>query len=184
MPFPNASTTAEEVVAFWRTAGPSRWFRKDAAFDAEFRQRFLAAHEEAVAGALDSWAASAEGTLALLILLDQFPRNSFRGTARMFATDRQALALARQAVDAGQDHQVEKELRNFFYLPFMHSEALADQERAVALTEPLDAESHKFALLHRDIIARFGRFPHRNAQLGRATTAKEQAFLDEGGFAG
>lgn len=181
---PNSLTTANEVVAFWRAAGPSRWFRKDAAFDAEFRQRFLTAHEQAAGGALDDWSSTAEGTLALLILLDQFPRNSFRGTARMFSTDEQALAIARRAVDAGLDQQVEQELRNFVYLPFMHSEAMADQERAVALTGPLDAESHKFAILHRDIIARFGRFPHRNAQLGRATTPEEQVFLDEGGFAG
>ncbi|RYF41965.1 MAG: DUF924 domain-containing protein [Comamonadaceae bacterium] len=178
------STTAAEVVQFWREAGPSRWFKKDTAFDADFRARFLAAHEQAAQGGFDHWAATAEGSLALLILLDQFPRNAFRGTARMFATDAQALAIARRAVDAGLDQQVDQELRNFIYLPFMHSESLADQERVVALTQPLGPEPYRFAILHRDIIARFGRFPHRNAQLGRATTAEEQVFLDEGGFAG
>ncbi|RYF38439.1 MAG: DUF924 family protein [Comamonadaceae bacterium] len=184
MQAPSSSTTAAEVTAFWREAGPSRWFKKDADFDADFRERFLAAHEEAARGAFEGWAESAEGTLALLILLDQFPRNAFRGTARMFATDGQALAIARRAVEGGLDQQVELALRNFIYLPFMHSEALADQERAVELTQPLGPEPYRFAILHRDIIACFGRFPHRNALLGRATTAGEQRFLDEGGFAG
>lgn len=181
---PTSAITSAEVVAFWRDAGPSRWFKKDAAFDAEFRRRYLAAHEQAASGAFDGWTATAEGALALLILLDQFPRNAFRGTARMFATDDRALAIARQAVEAGLDQQVAQELRNFIYLPFMHSESIADQERVVALTQPLGEDAHKFAVLHRDIIARFGRFPHRNAQLGRTTTPEEQAFLDQGGFAG
>lgn len=176
--------TAAAVLAFWRQAGPGKWFRKDAAFDADFRTRFLAAHKTAARGELDDWAANADGALALLILLDQFPRNSFRGSARMFATDGQALQIALHAIAAGFDQQVESELRNFFYLPLMHSEALDDQRRAVALTQPLGAEPHRFALLHRDIIERFGRFPHRNAVLGRASTRAEQSFLDQGGFAG
>ena len=173
-----------DVLAFWRQAGPSKWFKKDAAFDTQFRERFLAGHEAAVRGELDDWLGTADGALALLILLDQFPRNAFRGSERMFASDAQALEVARRALAAGFDQQVDEALRNFFYLPLMHSESLPDQQQAVALTEPLGADAHRFALLHRDIIERFGRFPHRNAVLGRATTPQEQAFLDAGGFAG
>lgn len=178
------TATAADVLAFWKDAGPSRWFRKDDGFDDTFRRRFLAAHEAAARGELDGWARTSDGTLALLILLDQFPRNAFRGTARMFATDAKARGIAKAALEAGFDQQVEAELRNFFYLPLMHSEELPDQDRCVELTRPLGNDSHKFALIHRDIIERFGRFPHRNPQLGRSTTPEEQRFLDQGGFAG
>ena len=175
---------AQAVLAFWREAGPTRWFKKDTAFDTDFRRRFLAAHEAATRGELDSWAGHPDSTLALLILLDQFPRNAFRGSARMFATDAQALELARSALAAGLDQRVPAELRNFFYLPLMHSEDLPDQQRAVELAVPLGAEPHRFALMHRDIIERFGRFPHRNAVLGRSSSREEQSFLDQGGFGG
>ena len=180
----NTSTTAAEVLAFWREAGPARWFAKDEDFDARFRQRFLAAHEAAARGELQTWADAAEGALALLILLDQFPRNAFRGNARMFATDAHARAVARTAVAAGFDRQVEDELRNFFYLPFMHSEDLADQQYGETLAGGLGEDAAKWARIHREIIERFGRFPHRNALLGRETTREEQAFLDAGGFSG
>ncbi|MGE4241436.1 DUF924 family protein [Ramlibacter sp.] len=173
-----------DVVTFWRDAGPERWFRKDAEFDDAFRSRFLPEHEAAAAGELDSWNATAEGALALCLLLDQFPRNCFRGTPRMFSTDRKARAIADAAVRAGFDMQAEEKLRNFFYLPFMHSESPTDQDRCVQLTEPLGGESHRYAQHHRDIVRRFGRFPHRNAVLGRESTAEELAFLAEGGFAG
>jgi uncharacterized protein (DUF924 family) len=176
--------TAREVVDFWREAGPGRWFRKDDAFDIMFRDRFLAAHEAAARGALDAWGDTAEGSLALLVLLDQFPRNAFRGTARVYATDARAREIARQALERGHDQASDADLRNFFYLPFMHSEDLADHERSVELTRPLGGDSHRFALHHRDVIRRFGRFPHRNAQLGRASTVEELRFLEEGGFAG
>ncbi len=175
---------AADVLDFWREAGPTRWFRKDAAFDDQFRTRFLSAHEAALRGGLDEWASDAVGALALLILLDQFPRNAFRGTPRMFESDAKALGIARQALDEGFDRQVDESLRNFFYLPFMHSEQLADQDRAVELTRNLGDDALRYAILHRDIIERFGRFPHRNAVLGRATTPEEQRFLDDGGFAG
>jgi uncharacterized protein (DUF924 family) len=184
MNFSPVPAAAADVIAFWQEAGPSRWFRKDAAFDAQFRERFLAEHEAAMRGDLDSWVQTAEGALALLILLDQFPRNCFRGTARMFECDTKAREIAGRAVDAGLDKQVDAGLRNFFYLPFMHSEQLADQDRAVELTRALGDDPYKYAVLHRDIIAKFGRFPHRNAVLGRATTPDEQRFLDDGGFAG
>lgn len=176
--------SATRVLAFWREAGPKLWFRKDPSFDAQFRARFLAAHEAAARGALADWADDPEGALALLILLDQFPRNAFRGSTRMFATDAQALQVARSAIQAGFDTQVDAELRNFFYLPLMHSEDLANQQQAVALTRKLGAEPHRFAVMHRDIIEKFGRFPHRNPLLGRSSSPDEQRFLDEGGFSG
>lgn len=175
----------EVVVAFWREAGPQRWFRgDDAEFDRDFRERFQAEHMAAARRELDHWLDTAEGALALMILLDQYPRNSFRGTAHMFATDELARALARKALERGYDQEVEAALRLFFYLPFEHSEALADQERAVALCEPLGEPYDEYARIHWRVIARFGRFPHRNAVFGRETTVEEQAFLDEGGFSG
>lgn len=181
---PLDAVTADDVLAFWRAAGPGRWFGKDEAFDREFRERFLGAHEAAARGELDAWVQDAPGALALLILLDQFPRNAFRGTPRMFASDAKARAVARQALQAGLDAQIEADLRNFCYLPFMHSEQLPDQDLAVELAGKLGGESLRYAIMHRDIIQRFGRFPHRNAVLGRATTPEEQRFLDDGGFGG
>jgi uncharacterized protein (DUF924 family) len=177
--------TAAEVLGFWRAAGPKRWFAKNAAFDAEFKRRFEAAHLAAAEGALDHWAAGdAEGALALLVLLDQFPRNAWRGSARMFATDAKARAVAGTAIAGGLDRHFEPELRAFFYLPYMHSESLADQERSVLLNAALDPATRRYARLHRDIIARFGRFPHRNVLLGRASTPHEERYLAEGGFGG
>lgn len=176
--------TAAEIIHFWREAGPDRWFAKNEAFDARFRAHCLPLYEAAVRGNLDLWRDTAEGALALILLLDQFPRNCFRGSARMFASDPQARAVADAAIDAGHDLAIEPELRVFIYLPFEHSEDLADQDRSVRLAEPLSDEYLKYAELHRDIIRRFGRFPHRNAVLGRATTPDEQRFLDEGGFSG
>jgi len=181
---PLLSATVADVLAFWREAGPGRWFRKDAAFDAEIRTRFLGAHDAALRDELDAWAQDAQGALALLILLDQFPRNAFRETPRMFESDAKAREVARQALHAGFDAQVEADLRNFFYLPFMHSEQLADQDLGVALARRLGDEVLRHANIHRDIIERFGRFPHRNAVLGRTTTPEEQRFLDDGGFGG
>ncbi|MFN3515128.1 MAG: DUF924 family protein [Phenylobacterium sp.] len=178
-----------DVLNYWRAAGPQKWFAKDPAFDEALRLRFEPVHHAAARGDHDDWAQTPEGALALLLLLDQIPRNLFRGSAHAFATDPKARAIARAAVAAGHDRKLEPELRPFFYLPFEHSEDLADQDEAIALFTALreeagDAESLKWAELHRDIIVRFGRFPHRNPCLGRVTTPNEQAFLDEGGFAG
>ncbi|AVQ04356.1 DUF924 domain-containing protein [Caulobacter segnis] len=180
-----------DVVSYWRQAGPAKWFAKDAAFDSAIALKFEQTHYRASMRRYDAWAQTAEGALALLILLDQFPRNMFRGTPHAFATDPLARTFARAAIAAGHDHDpaIDPTLRPFFYLPFEHSESLVDQEFSVQLFAALqadtgDEESMKWALLHRDIIARFGRFPHRNAGLGRETTAAEQEFLDEGGFAG
>lgn len=176
--------SSADVVRFWQDAGPARWFRPDADFDARFRQGFLAAHEAAAAGRLDGWRATPEGALALLLLLDQFPRNAFRGTPRVYATDAMAREVADAGVRAGFDRAVDASLRQFFYLPFMHSEALEDQDRCVELNTALGGESLRWARHHRDIVARFGRFPHRNAVLGRASTPEEERFLAEGGFSG
>jgi uncharacterized protein (DUF924 family) len=171
------------VVGFWREAGPTRWYKKDTAFDDALRARFEPAHMAAARRELDSWAATAEGALALLLLLDQVPRNIYRGTAHPFATDPLARRVANDAIASGHDRAVEPGLRQFFVLPFEHSERLEDQDRAVALAEG-DAEVLKWALIHRDIIVRFGRFPHRNAALGRDPTEDEAAFLRNGGFGG
>ncbi|HEX5507550.1 MAG TPA: DUF924 family protein [Pseudolabrys sp.] len=173
-----------DVIAFWRQVGPRGWFEKNATVDKDIRERFLGLHEAAAAGKLKGWEQNAEGALALLILLDQFPRNMFRGDARTYATDSLARAVAAGAIVRGFDSQAPSELRDFFYLPFMHSESLADQERSVALYRAAGLENLKYAEQHADIIRRFGRFPHRNAILGRTATPEEQAFLDNGGFTG
>jgi uncharacterized protein (DUF924 family) len=173
-----------ELVGFWREAGPDRWFTKDDAFDRQFRHQFLERHMAAARRELDGWLDTAEGGLALMLLLDQYPRNSFRGTAHMYATDPLARLLADRALVAAHDQATAPELRVFFHLPFSHSESLADQQRAVALASLVGPEQEKYARHHYDIVARFGRFPHRNPILGRETTPEEQAFLDEGGFAG
>lgn len=175
---------ARAVVAFWRAAGPSLWFAKDDAFDARFRDRFLAAHEAAARGELAGWSGSADGALALVILLDQFPRNAFRGTARMYATDGHARLVADAAINAGHDRTVDHGLAKFFYLPFAHSEDLADQDRSVTLVRRLGEPDLTHALGHRDIIRRFGRFPHRNPILGRRMLPEEQRYLETGGFKG
>ncbi|WP_332764156.1 DUF924 family protein [Phenylobacterium sp.] len=179
----------QDVTGFWRTAGPRKWYAKDAKFDAAIALKFEPVHHAAARGEYDGWATSADGALALLILFDQFPRNLFRGSPHAFATDGRARQVARTAVNAGHDRAIDPQLRQFFYMPFEHSEDLADQDEAVRLftlvrDETGDAESLKWAVIHHDIIARFGRFPHRNASLGRMTTPAEQAFLDDGGFAG
>jgi uncharacterized protein (DUF924 family) len=173
-----------EVVQFWRDAGSQSWFSKNEAFDRAFQERFAEAHLAAARRELDSWTDDPEGALALMILLDQFPRNCFRGTGHMYATDPLARAFARRAIAAGHDMAIEAPIRAFFYLPFMHSEDLADQDLAVRLSSPLGGDYEKSAIEHRDIIARFGRFPHRNPMLGRETTPEERAFLEDGGFAG
>ncbi len=165
------------------------WFERSDAFDAEIRDRFAADVEAAAARRLEDWTASPGGALALLLLLDQFPRNLFRGTWRAFATDHAARRVAAGAIEAGHDRALACCERLFVYLPFVHSEALADQDRAVALIGAMaeapgyDAETRagsiRSAVRHREIVARFDRFPHRNAALGRPTTPEEAAFLTE-----
>ncbi|QNN45775.1 DUF924 family protein [Thermomonas brevis] len=175
-------TTRDDLLAFWREAGMDKWFRGGAAFDAECRARWQDAHFAAARRECDGWMDDADGALALVLLLDQIPRNIFRGSGHAFATDPLALHFARRAIEAGFDAQVEPALRLFFYMPFEHSEAIADQRRAVELFTALDdANLLGYAVAHRDVIARFGRFPHRNAALGRSNTPDEQAWLDAGG---
>jgi len=177
--------TPADVLVFWRAAGPDKWFEKNDAFDAEIRARFLDTYAVAAAGRLAVWEHDAESALALVIVLDQFPRNMFRGDARTYTADPLARAVTERAIARAFDQRFPPAERRFFYLPFEHSENLADQERGVALCRAAgDEEGVKYAEIHADIIRRFGRFPHRNHVLGRATTAAEQAFLDAGGFAG
>jgi len=178
-----------DVLTYWRNAGPLKWYKKNPAFDEALRLRFEPVHHAAARGEYDDWGFTAEGALALLILLDQIPRNIYRGSGHAFATDSKARAVARAAIHSGHDRAMEPLLRQFFYLPLEHSEEMADQDEAVRLftahrDQTGDGDGLKWAELHRDIIVRFGRFPHRNSALGRTTTPQEQAFLDQGGFAG
>ena len=175
---------ALSVTEFWRDAGYDAWFEKNDAFDADFRSRFLELHYAAARRECDGWNAYAEGSLALMILLDQFPRNCFRGTGHMCATDPLARYFADKAIAAGQDLELDELVRVFLYLPFEHSESMADQQRSVELTAAKAPDYLKYAEEHLEIIRRFGRFPHRNHMLGRETTADEKAFLAGGGFSG
>ena len=179
-----APSPAQDVIAFWKEAGPALWFAKDPEFDARFRSRFVSLYEAAARRDLASWERSPDGALALLILLDQYPRNSFRGTPRMYATDGLARQVANRAIEAGYDRMAPQELRVFFVLPLAHSEQMADQERSVALARRLGPADVAHAEHHRDIVRRFGRFPHRNKILGRINTVEEQEYLDNGGYAG
>jgi len=174
-----------EVLRFWfEELEREAWFRKSEVTDELIRSRFLNLHERVAALPADAALTSPRRALATVIVLDQFPRNMFRGTPRAFATDHKAVEVARGAVERGLDKAFDKDGRAFMYLPFEHSEDLADQERAVELFTPLgDAEYTRYAIAHRDIIARFGRFPHRNAILGRTSTPEEEEFLKQPGSA-
>lgn len=180
---PSSLDAAADVVAFW-LRGRNDWFRKNADFDRRFHDGYIDLHLAAARRDLDDWNKEPTSALALLILLDQFPRNAFRGTAHMYATDPLARHYAREAIAQGHPEHVDARMRLFFYLPFEHSEDLADQDLSVALHASLADQDQSYAGRHRDIIRRFGRFPHRNAMLLRQTTAEEQAYLDAGGFAG
>lgn len=190
-----ALAATADILAFWfgrpgeADYGQPRaaWFRKDTAFDAEIRQQFLATVEAALAGQLADWAKTPQGLLALLIALDQFPRNLFRGEAKAFAGDIQARQLAERALDQGWEQGLNAVEKLFLYLPFEHSEALADQQRSLALFTALAAEHTgcagylDYAQRHYEVIARFGRFPHRNAALGRPSTPEETIYLAQPG---
>jgi uncharacterized protein (DUF924 family) len=178
------SIDPQTIVDFWRDLGPERWFVKDDELDETITQRFRDVYERAAQGEFDDWAQEPNGALALVILLDQFPRNMFRGTAQAFATDEKALAIAKAALQRGDQWHVGEDVNQFFAMPLMHSEDLADQEDCVRWMGEIGEENVPFAVEHRDIVARFGRFPHRNAILGRETTADETTFLEGGGFAG
>ena len=174
-----------DILAFWREAGAERWYRRDDAFDAEVRSRYLELWQKAKAGELSSWEATDDGALALIIVLDQFPRNMFRDDIKTYSSDALAREVARRAIARGADARIEAALLEFLYMPLMHSEALADQLHCVELFRRADnPDSLRSAEDHAEIIRRFGRFPHRNRVLGRTTTPEEQAFLDGGGFSG
>ena len=174
----------QAVIGFWFAPEHRRfWFERSDAFDRAVRDRLAGSYERAAAGACEDWRELARGCLSLCILLDQVPRNLFRGDPRAFATDAAALAVARHALDQGFDRGLGQAERLFLFLPLEHSEDLADQELCCRLTALLDEapEWHDYALRHRDIVARFGRFPHRNAVLGRVSTTEETAFLEQPG---
>jgi uncharacterized protein (DUF924 family) len=173
---------AKAVLDFWISAGKDKWFHGDEEFDQDFRERYLPLYEAATQGDLAEWSGIPVGALSLILLLDQFPRNAFRGTPRAYSSDVLARQTAGAAIAAGHDRRVDPDLRGFFYMPFMHSESIADQDRSVALQSDLAPDWRRPAARHRDIIARFGRFPHRNRILGRATTPEEKRYLDDGGF--
>jgi uncharacterized protein (DUF924 family) len=175
---------AAEVNGFWFGHGDrdKHWFEKNPAFDADIRTRFLALHEEAASGKLAKWQDAPGDCLALIVALDQFPRNMFRGTARAFAADRLALHAAKHAIARGYDRAMRPSERMFVYLPFQHAESLEEQLASCKLNEALSAfpetaDVYRYAVAHRDIVQRFGRFPHRNAALGRANTPEEIEFL-------
>ena len=178
----NVAHGADGVVRFWRAAHAD-WFSHDPSFDSRFRNRFLHLHLSAARRELDDWTDTPAGSLALLILLDQFPRNAFRGTAHMYATDALARYFAHRAQSTGHMDAIDAELRLFFCLPFAHSEDEGDQDLSVQLNARLGQPWLDHAEGHRDIIRRFGRFPHRNRLLGRETTPQERAYLDQGRFA-
>ncbi|WP_375553219.1 DUF924 family protein [Roseovarius mucosus] len=181
--------TPDDVLRFWLDeVGPAGWYKTSEALDAEVRERFLAAWENAREGACGLWLTYPNGMLAYVILTDQFPRNMFRDDARAFATDQQALAAGKAAINRGWDMRIDEPARQFFYLPLMHSENLCDQERCVRLMcermPEHGAENLTHARAHREVIRQFGRFPYRNAALARPSTASERAFESEGGYGG
>ena len=176
---------AEDILRFWfgEAPGPARkaWFEKNPDFDAEIASRFMADCEAAEGGGFSEWTKAPRTALALIVLCDQFPRNMFRGSSRAFATDPVALAVARDVVDSGWDRAMLAVERMFAYLPFEHSESPADQVLSCELMKPLGEDPYRYAVRHKEIIDRFGRFPHRNAILGRESSAGEVAFLKEPG---
>lgn len=183
MPAQSPIGWAAEVLRFWFDELPREaWFKKDGAVDVRIRERFLSLHETIAQNLPEETEDDAKAALAAILLLDQFPRNMFRETPRAFATDPLALAIATSAVGQGLDERLTAAERLFLYLPFEHSEAASDQERSVALISKLgDDEWTRYAKAHKEIIDRFGRFPHRNAILGRASTNDEIKFLDQPG---
>jgi uncharacterized protein (DUF924 family) len=184
-PIRPTSENGEAVLRFWfEETKPYQWFRRDDAFDAAIKARFGALHRTAAQGKLDIWRAHPRYALSLIIVLDQFSRNLFRDMPQAFAQDAKALAIAREALDRRFDHLVDDKRRAFFYMPFMHAEDLSVQEECVALFKAQlpTTMNVPFAIEHRDIVRRFGRFPHRNETFGRRSTPEEIAFLREGGF--
>lgn len=179
------ATPPEAIVKFWRDAGPEMWFVKSDSFDEAINQNFAPLPEQANSGGLDHWMQNAASALALILVLDQFPRNLHRNSAKAWAHDDKARDYARKAIEEQYDETYEMPLKRFFYLPFMHSEKLEEQQYCLDLCQKAeDQEGVDFAQLHYDIIERFGRFPHRNEVLGRKSSTEELSFLADGGFHG
>ena len=179
------SARAEAILGYWNELGPAGWYAGGAEIDGEIRRRFLSDWTEAHAGGLKSWLTCAPGVLAYLLLTDQFPRNMFRDEGRAFASDPLARHVATFAWHKKIDLGIDPPLRQFFYLPLMHSESIVDQDRCVALFKarmPDAANNLLHARAHREVIRRFGRFPFRNAALGRQDTPAERAFLESGAY--
>ena len=173
---------ARDVLTFWfEESTPKQWFAKDDAFDAAIRERFGDVQHQASNGMLDHWAETPDGAFALIIVLDQFSRNLYRNDARAFADDAKARGILRDMLIKGWDQEIAEDRRAFLYLPFEHSEALADQERSVELFATLGEENLRYAVAHKELIERFGRFPHRNAALGRESTQQEKDYLSKPG---
>jgi uncharacterized protein (DUF924 family) len=182
MPTESDHQAIAALIDFWfDDATKPRWYDSNQAFDDRCRQRFEELVARAAEGKLHVWEQSADGALALVLLLDQMPRNIYRGSEKAFACDPLAVAVAKRAIERGFDQELDLEKRKFLYLPFMHSEVLAEQEQSLALSKAVgDEKTLHYAKDHADIIRRFGRFPHRNAILGRQNTADEEAFLAAG----
>ena len=177
--------TSGDVLEFWFSAGPQKWFTRQDAFDDAIGDRFLTLHAKAANGGIDEWAMNPEGALALIIVLDQFSRNLYRTSPKAFATDEKALGLSQNLISKRQDIEFPITVRLWIYMPFQHSEDLEIQDRSIELFETIDdPENLRFAHIHRDIIEKFGRFPHRNQVLGRTSSAEELKFLADGGFSG
>lgn len=181
---PESIEQGHAVVDFWESIGPDGWFEKNDTIDDRFRAKFLASYEAAARQQCMHWLEEVRPALGLILLLDQFPRNSFRGTPRMYETDDLAREVANRFIERGYITAIDESLRMFVRLPFSHSECPQDQERAVQLHAQYSNADPQWAEHHRDIIRKFGRFPHRNAILGRQSTPEEQAFLKDGGFQG
>lgn len=179
------TVSPNDILKFWTESGPEKWWSKDDRFDAEIRQHFGDTLKSAERGELDDWQTSPDGTLALLLVLDQFSRNLNRNSALAYANDPKALSIAEEAINRGDDKKMREKIRIFAYLPFMHSENLQHQRRCLDLMQDTGLEPNiEAAKEHLDIIERFGRFPHRNKVLGRVSTPQEIAFLENGGFSG
>lgn len=182
------TNSPDEVLAFWLDEiGPKGWYAGGDALDLRIRDEFATLYDRATAGALSLWLTYPNGTLAYIILTDQFSRNMFRGMSKAFATDAIAKAAAKAAISRGWDMRVDEPARQFFYMPLVHSEVLADQDRAVRLFKTRMPETGevnlRHAKAHREVIRRYGRFPTRNEALGRNNSEEEQSFLDDGGYA-
>ncbi len=178
--------TPDEIISFWQEeVGPAGWYVVDKDLDQKIRDRYLDFWHEARAGEYDSWTVNAKGTLALLIAIDQFPRNMFRGSGDSFATDNKARCIAKRAIFAGQDLEIEEPMRQFFYLPLMHSEVLADQDTCMRMYKQNMSGEGRFLhpAAHRAVIRKFGRFPYRNKALGRLSTQAEKDYVAAGGYA-